>query len=190
MHQELHLAFHYREKQKKNNPRGHSNNVAPVANSIICPCNTVVHVVKVPGFSSTVPPSVTSLPRPSSTDSHVVSNLPGPSSTVAPVVNSLSGPSSTVTSVVNRPFWYLQHCTLFLLLPASLAPLGLFLLSSNTVSLAVNSLPGIYNYVAPVANSFSGNSLALPILLLLFLLTSLPPPPSPVAPVGNSLIGP
>ena len=36
------------------NPHGHSNTVAPLVNSIIGPCNTVVHVVKVPGFSSTV----------------------------------------------------------------------------------------------------------------------------------------
>ena len=63
--------------------------------------NTVVHIVTVPGFSSTVPPSVTNLPLPSSTDSHVVNNLPGTSSTVSTVVNSLSGTSSTVVPVVN-----------------------------------------------------------------------------------------
>ena len=64
------------ERNKKNH-HGHSNTVAPAVNSIISPCNTVAQVVKVPGFSSTVPPYVTNLPCPSSTDSLVVSNLPG-----------------------------------------------------------------------------------------------------------------
>ena len=66
------LSIIGRNKQNKNNPRGHSNTVSLVVNSFIGPCNTVVHVFKVPGFSSTVPPYVSSLPRPSSTDTHVV----------------------------------------------------------------------------------------------------------------------
>ena len=89
------------ERNKKNNPHSHSNTVAAVVNSIIGPCNTVVHVVKVCGFSNNVAPSVINLTRPSITDSHVVNNLPGTSSTVAPVVNSLSGSSSTAAPVVN-----------------------------------------------------------------------------------------
>ena len=64
VHQELHLAFNYREKQQKNNPHGHSNTVAPAVNSIIGPRNTIAQFVKVPGFSSTGPSSITNLPCP------------------------------------------------------------------------------------------------------------------------------
>ena len=60
VHQELHLAFNYREKQKKTIPLA-----TPILLLLLLtaslPLHTVVHVVKVPGFSSTVPLSVTSL---------------------------------------------------------------------------------------------------------------------------------
>ena len=60
---------------------------------------------------------------------------------------------------------------LCLFLTASLAPQRLFLLSPDTISLVVNTLPGQSNYVGPVVNSFSGTS-------------------SPVAPVVSRVPGP
>ena len=98
------------QRNKEIPPPGHSNTVVHVVNSIIGPCNTAVPVVKVPGFSSTVPPSVSNLPRPSSTECHVVNNLPGTSSTVAPVLTASLPPPALLLLLLVQPLWPLQHC--------------------------------------------------------------------------------
>ena len=115
-------------ERNKNNPHGHSNTVAPVVNSIIGPCDTVVLFILL--LTVSLAPQAPLL--------LLLAAFMAPSNAVAPVFNSPLVPQILLPLLLTASMTLQYCCNLLLLLTASLS--SALLLLFFTASLAPTAL--------------------------------------------------